>query len=231
MFSILIISAIIGVVENYRNQTYKMISAINYISDYCPGLKLILRIDDDIVFHPSLLLSKLISIMSINRTSEQAPSINLSTISHNAIACHVISDFEVWRRKDHPKHYNVVDDDVLPNELLYPPFCAGFFVAMSGDVPKMMQPHIATEKPFWMDDRYMGVLQKRAATHNLDIKLLLDYGYRDVKRRDLNLFVDKKVLVRHLPSNLELHLSAIFEYLRLAAIGKKSHFDRIHYNK
>ncbi|XP_067951079.1 UDP-GalNAc:beta-1,3-N-acetylgalactosaminyltransferase 1-like [Watersipora subatra] len=213
-------------IEAYTNQTYKLMTAINYISDHCKTAKLILRIDDDIIFHPRLLLEKLLEALT-KRTQAKAV-LTLETFPPKLIACHLIDDFDVWRLKDHPKHFNAVDDSVLPGITRYPPFCAGFFVAMSGDVPRLLQPHIAKNKPFWMDDRYMGVLQKYASIRNITINDILDFGYRTLKNRDMADILEQRFLVRHLPGKQKAHIWQLFQYLSLTLLGLKQNFEPIH---
>ncbi|KAF6031152.1 hypothetical protein EB796_010510 [Bugula neritina] len=218
--------------ENYRNQVSKMVSAINYITDYCNQSKLILRIDDDVIFHPRLMFDTLSDVfLNSSESSQQhlyqSSNLTIFQLPRNTIACHLISDFEVWRKKDHPKHFNAVDDTVLPGEALYPPFCAGFFVAMSGDVPGKLRSHIATNKPFWMDDRYMGVLQKRASINNINISPILDFGYKSITSDVLDLLANCKKVVRHLPGKQKFHISQLYRYLDLSIRGLKGHFETI----
>ena len=209
-----------------------MISAINYISEFCDNVTLILRIDDDVVFHPKLVLQNLTSIFEPQASSKTFMYTNAKLkLPSNTLACRLISDFGVWRYKEHPGHFNAVDDTVLPGEDIYPPFCAGFFIAMSGDVPSLLRQHIKSNKPFWMDDRYMGVLQKRAGTTNIDISKLLDFGYREIDAANLEDLTQQRLLAKHLPGHLKYHLSQLFQYLHLSTIGLRDHFETIEYKK
>lgn len=217
-------------VESYYNQTYKMISAINFISDFCPNASLILRIDDDVLFHPQIVLPRVLSFMNVSNPHDLATR-TLKRIPRNTIVCRLISDFSVWRKKDHPKHFNAVDETVLPGETMYPPFCAGFFIAMSGDVPTHLQRHIAANKPFWMDDRYMGVLQKSGAVHNIDITESLDFGYESIKRSSIEQIISSQIVAKHLPGKFKLHLTELFEFIDLAHHGLRGYFTEIPYNK
>lgn len=212
-----------------------MISAINYISEHCHNVTLILRIDDDVLFHPKIILQNLTRIIQQQSGSTRTSNSSAETFNRplslpsNTIACRLISDFGVWRFRDHPNHFYAVDDTVLPGKDMYPPFCAGFFVAMSGDVPRLLQPHILTDRPFWMDDRYMGILQMRAETVNVDISSLLDFGYAEITRENLEDLAHQKILVKHLPGRLKLHLSQLFQYLDLSLRGLRDHFETIIY--
>lgn len=207
-----------------------MISAINYISEFCPNASLILRIDDDVLFHPKLVLPRILSFMDLPDSGIITAN-RLKRLPSNTIICRLISDFGVWRKKDHPKHFNAVDDTVLPGETMYPPFCAGFFIAMSGDVPTHLRNYIASNKPFWMDDRYMGILQKRGGVHNIDITSALDFGYETINQNNIQDIINSKIVAKHLPGAFKLHLTELFDYIDLAYHGLNGYFHVIKYGK
>lgn len=191
-------------------------SAIKYISENCYNLKLILKIDDDIVFHPNLLLDRLLPILTNNSETKRVKSLETAT---NTITCYLHNDTPIIRLDEFNNGAFALHDSVLSGESVFPPFCAGFFVAMSGDVPRSLHRHLATNKPFWMEDRYMGVLQKRANISNLDIHSMLDYGYHNVTQANITSMTEEKVLVQHLPGKMKQHMSEVFSYLNADSIG------------
>ena len=217
------------ILDHYKNQTFKMMTAINYISDYCYSPRLILRIDDDVIFHPGLMIKKLIYNMSGKAVPKEKAA--LKTIPPRTVACHLREGGAIRRMKDYPKYYGAVPDSILPGEEFYPPFCAGFFVAMSGDVPAAIRPYFNKYEPFWMDDRYMAVLHKPASIRNALINFQLDYGYREISRKDMIDLIQGRVYARHLPKNQKSYIWELFYLLNQANNGSKVRFKKIEYYK
>ena len=59
------------IADHYKNQTAKLISAINYLSDFCSMSKIAIRIDDDVVFNPTLMINKVISYLKTSNITLQ----------------------------------------------------------------------------------------------------------------------------------------------------------------
>ena len=191
-------------VEHYRNQTYKLIAAINYIAEYCQNISLIIKIDDDVVFHPHFLLSTVLNNKSLRE------SITMKALPKRTIAGHVLQSQKIERTAE---SVYAVEMDVLPKLTYFPQFCAGFFIAMSGDVPLLLQPHIIDNEPFWIDDRFLGVLTKAAVGNLLDIKSQIDFTCKSVSYKKMVKLLVSKILVFHLPGKRQNHMSRVFYHI------------------
>ena len=198
-----------------------MISAINFLSDYCGKSKLAIRMDDDVIFHPATMFEKVVHLMRENVTnsynasedyhnhtqymksydaakSKHIPLIQVdnrgslfneqvddlstereststsSLVNQNTILCHILAQRKIIR-PDMKRTYPVAFS-VLPKETIYPDFCAGFFIAMSTDLLPKFQQLFSVEPPFWIDDSYLGVLQRRLKTVNVAANKLLFFN-------------------------------------------------------
>lgn len=199
-----------------------MISAINFLSDYCGKSKLAIRIDDDVIFHPATMFERVVNLMTRNVTNsynetedyhnhsqyikssslskslhssiphgyrgnnsllitqadgkptKHKPQLNIPLINQNTILCHILAQRKIIR--PNMKRTYPVDFSVLPQETIYPDFCAGFFIAMSTDLLPKFQQLFAVEPPFWIDDSYLGVLQRRLKTINVAANKLLFFN-------------------------------------------------------
>jgi len=207
--------------EAYRNQTAKMISAINYISDYCNGAKLVIRLDDDVLVHPEHMLRRLTHTMlpseSIIRGNNSVIDYGtlLSKLPENTIVCRVLRHRWIIRCPDKTKKClrYAVSNDTLPRRKKYPDFCAGFFIAFTPDLMTKFQGLFAKEKPFWIDDSYLGVLQLRLRTRNINSQQLF-FTARSEMTENLNTGV---LLAVHLGKKYSKHIRnfPIEEYLPL----------------
>lgn len=172
-----------------------MISAINFLADYCSDARIAIRMDDDVIFHPTQMISQVVKLINqhprrshYNTTFDYHSLVNYKPLvtakkegfsptalerrkdySHkptssiklnkgNTIVCHLLKNFPIIRH--HMNRPYPVDDSVLPHEQIYPDFCAGFFIAMTSDLLPQLQSLFKVEPPFWIDDSYLGVLQK-----------------------------------------------------------------------
>lgn len=209
-----------------------MISAINYIAEYCSMSKVAIRIDDDVAFQPTQMIDKVISLLQnpakstypphdgyhkvtrsklssrllnsnssasdnaiSNQTFMPRPALKLDEKYHgnsklrliqpNTVICSVLKNRIIHRDKGNI--YNV-GSSVLPGETHYPQFCAGFFIAFTSDLLPKFKALFSYEPPFWIDDSYLGVLQRIVKTTNVNIKDLL--LFRPSKSLDID-FTEK----------------------------------------
>ena len=65
----------------------------------------------------------------------------------------------------------------------------------------------------------------------MNIKSLLDYGYKHITEQDMQSIIEGKTIVRHLPNNLKYHSSYLFHYLQLATESLQAHYETIIYRK
>lgn len=213
-FSSNVIDACAFFTEHYRNQTLKLIAAIEFISVYCSKVPLILKLDDDVLFYPSVMLPRLVKVFLAKTSlpSEDTIHQQLYALPANTIACHLITGYEIWRYADHPKSPYIVDTSVLPGEKYYPPFCAGYFVAMSGDTPEKLKKYIVDNKAFWIDDRYMGILQQQANSTNVNMQHKLSFGYAGITYSYLAAIAQGSKFAIHL-AKAKSHLFSLFNYI------------------
>lgn len=242
------------ILENYRNQTAKMMSAINFIGEYCMESRLAVRIDDDVIFHPTNMITSIIRLINQdnentynasekyhanvlgdqeqrddNSTTKQAPSMQYEDLHHyreveksskqlssptllpqydrphhpgysyyslrpidaagrhrkeleglhnNTVVCHILHHKIAREHIDYK-----LDRKYLPDELWFPEYCAGFFIAITIDLMPEFRRMFHLEPPFWIDDAYLGVIQKRLLTINKPANTRLKFD--PPKRRNI----------------------------------------------
>lgn len=213
--------------EHYHNQTAKLISAINFIDDYCKQAKLAIRMDDDVIFYPKKMVEYVVKAINENNLNSynpaekyhkdvikpgapkslrsndknqllvEADSVTISSydmlLSHtpqsntslfdnmkqNSVVCVILAKRPIVRTKS--AKYRLSPES-LPKEQVYPDFCAGFFFVLTGDlIPKIRQ-LFYVEPPFWIDDSYLGVIQKRLQTVNIKANSQFLFGPRKIWR-------------------------------------------------
>ena len=246
-----------------------MISAINFLADYCGNTQLAIRIDDDVIFHPATMIEKVKTLMTRNNTNtynqtedyhmhkQYIKSYNIpkslrnsltdrgySGYSHllippssaisrrpkshqpplkltnkNTILCHILSHRKIIR--PHMKRTYPVDYTVLPDETIYPDFCAGFFIAFSTDLLSQFQQLFAVEPPFWIDDSYLGVLQRRVKSTNIAANDMLFFNVPQTPslRKLISGRTEKETIAVHL-------MQGVHYYKRLA---RSSALDDLRY--
>lgn len=231
--------------EHYENQTAKMISAITFIADYCSHSKLAIRIDDDVLFHPATMIRKVMGMMTkkskntydeaedyhsqrryelssnrISRLYKSLASLPSNRFTNpNTILCHILSNRTIIRpdmNRPYPVKYSV-----LVTESIYPDFCAGFFIAISMDVMIKLRELFAVEPPFWIDDSYLGVLQKRIKTVNVNAnKFLLFDAPENNLRNAISAGTNMDAIAIHLTQG-----PAYYSQLAKANVYKELRYD------
>lgn len=173
-------------------------SAMNFLVDYCPMSQIALRLDDDVMVHPTRMIHRVISLLQDRgnttnhgedkshltnvspttvcngsnscTTPHQTNNISLNNILPNRIICRVLKDRPIMRGTR--RRYRL-SSQILPNKVTYPDFCAGFFIAFTTDLLPKFRSLFEVEEPFWIDDSYLGVLQERIKTDNINATELL----------------------------------------------------------
>ena len=132
--------------DSYKNLTYKFMSAMKWITHYCPNTKLILKADDDTVVDTRLMLQQL------------AKTINYpENAAINTFLCSIMSGGKPIREKDNK--WEVTLEEYPRSE--YPKYCFGFAVLISpGLIPTMWELSLRT-KYFWIDDAFLGLLAEQ----------------------------------------------------------------------
>jgi len=194
-----------------------MISAINFLSDYCNGTKLIVRLDDDVILNPTKMLSYLHHFLTPSNSAMTLGQV-IHWLPPKTIWCPVLSNFKIIRC---PRQPYCVGGNVLPGRIFYPRFCAGYFMAITGDLPKAIQHQITVVKPFWIDDRWFGIIQENLKTTTIDIGkggVMMDVGNSLYKWENRKKIADSvPAIATRLNSENDpvfvMHLSRVFEIL------------------
>ena len=118
-------------VDDYRNLTYKAISALKWVSLYCRNAKFVLKSDDDILVNPFTLMSYLAVDKPIK----------------GLIICKVYERGIVFRAG----YRRLVTLEEYAGDR-YPPFCSGSAHLMTTDVVAGIYHMSYTVRFFWPDD-------------------------------------------------------------------------------
>ena len=123
--------------DTYRNLTLKSVMGLRWISEYCPFVKSIITIDDDMFLNVFRINSFLISDFS-NRKKSIKCFLQQPVIMRDAD--------QKWRI--HPQYF--------PGLTYYPfQYCPGLFVIMTHDVIKPLLEAARVTPVFWVDDVYI----------------------------------------------------------------------------
>ena len=132
-------------IDAYKNLTYKGIMAMKWISEYCSNSRYILKVDDDIIANPFILLRHLDSLLKHN------------IVKKKTIMCLVWVGMVVMRDKN--SKWYLSKDEFKKDQ--YDKYCSGSAYILSGDLPQAMYNTSWYIKFFWVDDYYMtGMLAR-----------------------------------------------------------------------
>ena len=121
-------------IDNYRNLTYKAISALKWVSLYCRNAKFVLKSDDDILVNPFTLMTYLAVDQPVN----------------GVIICKIYDRGKVFR----DGYQRLVTREEYADEH-YPPFCSGSAHLMTTDVVVSIYHTSYTVAFFWPDDVFI----------------------------------------------------------------------------
>ncbi|XP_067943486.1 beta-1,3-galactosyltransferase 1-like [Watersipora subatra] len=131
-------------VDSYRNLTYKAMAGCRWMSTFCQTAKLVLKADDDMVVDVYLLFRHIESLQAKGR------------VLSNTILC------DVWYGR-YPERvsgkWNVSMAEF--SEKVYPPYCPGLGIVMTGDIVGKLFYESLFEPYFWVDDVYFTGLLAR----------------------------------------------------------------------
>ena len=146
-------------VDSYRNLTYKAIAGCKWTSTYCKSAKLILKADDDALINVYSLFRH---VESLQRTGK---------VINNTILCNVISGAHPVRTKN---KWKVTKEEYPYN--LYPPYCPGLGLIMTGDIIPKLYNQSLYEPYFWVDDVYFtGLLAQSLKIKHISLTGLVDF--------------------------------------------------------
>ncbi|XP_059177677.1 lactosylceramide 1,3-N-acetyl-beta-D-glucosaminyltransferase A-like [Physella acuta] len=144
-------------VDTYQNLTYKAVMAFRWVSKNCKNVKLVLKMDDDV-------------ILDVHRFFEEFKL--PPPYQQDTIFCHLWKNAEVERKGKWGISYDEYASD------WYPAYCSGFFVVI---MPTLMDDvyQAAKTTPFlWLDDVYIyGVV--RQELHYIQIINLDQVAFRE----------------------------------------------------
>uniref|UniRef100_V5IES8 Hexosyltransferase n=1 Tax=Ixodes ricinus TaxID=34613 RepID=V5IES8_IXORI len=92
--------------DTYKNLTYKFVYGMKWVTEYCPHVKYVVKIDDDVVINLALMMNYL----------NQVPASKA-----RVLYCQVLEHMPVLRETNSPWY---LSKDVYPNKE-YPEYCSG----------------------------------------------------------------------------------------------------------
>lgn len=163
----------------------------------------------DLTQHASVPADAVLATDLINRTTSMTQNetgnhsdVNmeqqLRNINSNAVVCHVLRNRPI-RRFRFSKYR--IDNSFLPGETTYPEFCAGFFIALTINLLPKFQEMFKTERPFWIDDTYLGILQKRLGTFNIQASAYVTFNPYKRKSQWVAAHLGQKFYYSHIADN------------------------------
>ncbi|KAH9492159.1 hypothetical protein Btru_026436 [Bulinus truncatus] len=128
--------------DSYRNLTYKAIFTFKWLNDHCHGMRLLLRLDDDVFLGLPHFLHAW-DVRVVNKT--------------NSILCDVLSGDIVFRGGKWPVEKSDIEEERYNFNR-----CLGYFSAIAPDlIPKMVEVAMKT-RFFWIDDVFLyGFVAKK----------------------------------------------------------------------
>ncbi|BFZ01134.1 hypothetical protein BsWGS_04173 [Bradybaena similaris] len=123
--------------DTYHNLTLKAVMGFRWLTSACPDVKLLIKMDDDVIFDARKFFTSYWTRMGNDRKKK-------------ALHCFVWNKAQVGRTGK----WKVETD--LFRESNYPfPYCAGFFVVVSPDLIKPLYVHGKNMRFFWIDDVFL----------------------------------------------------------------------------
>ncbi|XP_050404508.1 beta-1,3-galactosyltransferase 5 isoform X2 [Patella vulgata] len=123
-------------IDSYHNLTIKGVMGLHWVSRYCPHVKYVVKLDDDVIFD----MWKFLNVFNAN-------NLYASKTLYCDVSFHgIIRRVGKWAVPDH----------ILKGLANYPfPHCYGFVVIISGDVISDLYRATFRVPFFWVDDVYL----------------------------------------------------------------------------
>ena len=158
-------------IDAYKNLSLKFTMGLKWVQMFCPQARFIVKLDDDVVVNPFLL---------IHHLTERSGYLN----RNNLIYCRKGARIPLRAKSKSNKWF--VSKDEYPYKL-YPRFCLGFAVIFSSDVVERLYKRSLATKPFWIDDVWMtGIV--RAKLH-----IPIETSEIDLAIKPFNIHPEKQV--------------------------------------
>ena len=153
-------------IDSYRNNTYKGMSALKWITRFCNDTDLVLKTDDDAMVDVHTLFVQL----------DRRLNYPLEPLGDSTIICDVNRNVPAVR--DGVYKWSVTEEEYSRD--VYPPFCPGLAFLLSPDlIPAMWELSLRT-KFFWVDDIFLtGLLIEQMQTDIRWVQLGYYYDYKN----------------------------------------------------
>ncbi|VDK47200.1 unnamed protein product [Anisakis simplex] len=125
-------------IDTYRNLTWKAISWLQYVNEFCEEVEFILKIDDDVVFD-------LIAIESYLR--KKSPVAEEANSNVNMMLCSLFADSHLLPIRDSKSKWGVTKEEYAPD--FFYPYCRGIFYLMPRRTAVNLLNASIGEKFFW----------------------------------------------------------------------------------
>ena len=131
--------------DSYRNISLKALMGMKWITNYCSNVKLIIKIDDDIVADFVKFFDLLHQYESFKKT----------------FICRIFRGNLILRDPKNCMKW-CLDPSVLPGKNVYPTHCSGGLYVMTPDLPPLLYEAAKNAQFMWVDDAYLtGVLAEK----------------------------------------------------------------------
>ena len=168
-------------IDHYRNLTYKGILGLHFIADHCSHVPYAIKTDDDV-------FTNIFKIIQLTR--KQGPDQRL-------LMCNRWYVMPIRRRGGDPSLRKWwLDDNILPGQRLFPPYCAGLGWVFSTNIVKELLEKCKSTPFLWIDDVYIsGVVMNQVSELNI-VNLLRIVPRRGVQG-ELRYFDSNKYIFSH----------------------------------
>ena len=146
------------VIESYKNVTWKLRTAFEYISHF--DIKYIVKSDDDVYINLPRLAKYLTKTPSLPRTI-------YGGFTYTGTVVRDISH----------RHFVAMSDFA---EYYYPLFCKGSMVILSGDLINPLVNALSNVKPFNIDDAYLGITLNRMGISPTKLEKIVQFQHLPV---------------------------------------------------
>ena len=131
--------------DSYRNLSLKALMGMKWITNYCSNVKLIIKLDDDVVVDFVKLLDLLHQYETLKKT----------------FICQILGGNKILRDPKTCMKW-CLDPSVLPGRKVYPNHCSGPLYSMTPDLPPLLYEAAKNSQFVWVDDAYLtGVLAEK----------------------------------------------------------------------
>ena len=168
-------------VDSYKNLTLKTLAGLKWVSTYCSNARFTLKIDDDVVVNPIMLLDFLAEL-----NSTHFHDLNLK----NSFFCKKISTALAERNKS--SKFFLSREAYAPD--YFPAYCDGPAYVFSTDMTSSFYELSKNVSAFIYEDVYMGMLATKLNSTFVDLNDKYARGYRLAKPEGIGKY-EKKMFV------------------------------------